>query len=239
MKRIVMITALLWAGVASADVYQDAVNDPGRPGSDREDDDRRKPAEVMAFAGVRPGMVVIEIGAGRGYTTELASRIVGQDGAVYAHRLDPARVLGNRLPNVVVLPMQPDDPGENFEAAGITRGSVDRILAFFSLHDGYLAENFDTALWYGTFLDFLKPGGEIVVLDNTAAAGSGLTHTADLHRIDPEILKGDLDAAGFEFVSESDILRNPEDDLMSSWFEDTATRKAGYQDRFALRYRKP
>ena len=70
-------------------------------------------------------------------------------------------------------------------------------------------------------------------------AGSELQFTDSLHRIDEELLKKDLIAAGFEFVAASDILRNPDDDLESSWFEDTPTRKSGYQDRFVQRFRKP
>jgi len=76
-------------------------------------------------------------------------------------------------------------------------------------------------------------------MDNTARAGSGIEDTEDLHRIDPEVLKKDILAAGFELVAESNVLRNPDDDLGSSWFEDTDKRPAGYQDRFAFRFRRP
>jgi predicted methyltransferase len=239
MIRIVVLIALFLAGTAGADIYQDAVDHPGRPGSDREDDDRRKPAEAMAFAGVSAGEIVLEVGAGRGYTTELAARLVGADGKVYAHGLDPARVIGNRLPNVITVPAQPSDLGERFAAAGMQRGGVDRVLAFFSLHDGYLNDDNDMQRAYRTLLGYLKPGGELIVMDNCAAAGSELTYTADLHRIDEAFLKADILKSGFEFVSASDFLRNPDDDLQSSWFEDTETRPAGYQDRFAFRFRKP
>jgi predicted methyltransferase len=234
-----MLAALLAASTAGAGSIQDAIDHPSRPGSDREDDDRRKPAEVMAFAGVKAGEIVMEIGAGRGYTTELTARIVGDSGKVYAHRLDPARVIGNRLPNVVSIPNEPADPRERFAAAGIESGSIDRVLAFFSLHDYYLSDDNDVQLWYQTMLDVLKPGGELIVMDNSARPGSGLEDTAELHRIDAEFLRNDLLKGGFEFVTESYVLRNPDDDLQSSWFEDTDTRPAGYQDRFAHKFRKP
>jgi predicted methyltransferase len=130
MKPIAVLIALFLAGTAFADRYRDAVDHPGRPAIDREDDDRRKPAQVMAFAGVSAGETVLEVGAGRGYTTELTARLVGPDGTVYAHGLDPARVVGNRLPNVMTVPAQPSDLGERFAAAGMKRGGVDRVLAF-------------------------------------------------------------------------------------------------------------
>lgn len=239
MNRIAVLITLLAASAVGAQGFQDILDDPRRPASDREDDDRRKPAEVMAFAGVSSGEVVLEIGAGRGYTTELASRMVGEGGKVYAHRLDPARVIGNRLPNVVILPNEPADPAARFRAAGLAPGSLDRVLAFFSLHDGYLGDVNDIPLWYAALSDYLKPGGEFVVLDNSAPEGSALEFTGEVHRIAPDFLKQEILDAGFEFVAENSALRNPDDDLTSSWFEDTESRKAGYQDRFAFKFRRP
>ena len=102
-----------------------------------------------------------------------------------------------------------------------------------------LSDTNDMQLGYLALLDCLKPGGELVVMDNSATAGSELTYTADLNRIDEAYLKAEILKSGFEFVSESDLLRNPDDDLQSSWWEDTETRPSGYQDRFAFRFRKP
>lgn len=243
MRRFASLLPLLIMSMlgctAHADSYQDAVASPTRPATDRENDDRRKPAEVMAFAGVSEGDTVIEIGAGQGYTTELTSILVGPSGKVYAHGLDPARVIGNRLPNVVLVPSQPKDFGSRFELAGIDRNGVDIVLAFFSLHDGYLNDKIDMQTVYRAVYEFLKPGGAFVVLDNTARAGSGIDDTPALHRIDPEYLRNEILKAGFEFVAESELLRNPDDDLQSDWGQDTDKRRAGYQDRFAFLFQKP
>lgn len=239
MQRVLLLLILFFAATVGAQDYQSVVDDPGRPATDREDDDRRKPVEVMRFSGIGPGDVVLEIGAGRGYTTELASRIVGPDGKVYAHALMPDRVIGNRLPNVVMLPNEPKKLAGRFAAAGIRPGSLDSVLAFFSLHDGYNSKESDMQGAYKAIRDALKPGGSFVVLDNTAVAGSALKHTADLHRIDPQFLKQDILNAGFELEAESEVLRNPDDDLASSWFDDIDGRPSGYQDRFAFRFRKP
>jgi predicted methyltransferase len=236
--RCLVIATLFLAFAAYAGSIQEALDHPGRPDSDREDDDRRHPVAVMTFAGIGEGDVVLEIGAGRGYTTELASRMVGETGTVYAHRISPDRLIGNRLPNVITVPNEPADFGDRLAAAGATKGGVDTVLAFFSLHDGYGSPENDMQLIYRTIGDFLKPDGEFIVLDNSATAGSGLDAVPTLHRIDEEFLKSDIIEAGFQFAGESDALRNPDDDLESSWFEDTDTRKAGYQDRFAFRFRK-
>ena len=239
MRSFTSFILFLLAHVAVADVYHDAVDDAGRPNSDREQDDRRKPAEVMAFSGVSPGDIVIEIGAGKGYSTELASRICGSKGKVYAAGLDPARIIGNRLSNVVALESGTEDPYEILSGAGLDRGSVDRVLAFFSLHDYYPGDEAEIHRTYQALFDFLKPGGEFIVFDNSAPEGSGLEYVEELHRIDPLFLKNELLDAGFELVSESDVLRNPDDDLLSNWWEDTETRKARYQDRFGYKFRKP
>lgn len=238
MRRFAALTTFLLAGAALAGTVQEAIDHPGRPSSDREDDKRRHPVEIMTFAGVTGGEVILEIGAGGGYTTELASRMVGAGGKVFAHAISPDRLIGNRLPNVVVVPREPEDFDGRLAAAGITPGSVDRILAFFSLHDGYEGPDDSLLEEYRALHKYLKPNGVFVVLDNTATPGSGLASVPTLHRIDEEYLKNDILKAGFKLDGETDVLRNPDDDLESSWFEDTETRKAGYQDRFALRFRK-
>ncbi|MEO5866174.1 MAG: methyltransferase, partial [Sphingomonas sp.] len=60
-----------------------AVADPRRPASERANDANRKPAETLAFAGVRPGMTVGEFYPGDGYFTRMLSDVVGPTGHVY------------------------------------------------------------------------------------------------------------------------------------------------------------
>src|SRR5712671_4981640 len=56
---------------------------PDRRAADRTNDIRRKPAQMLAFIGVRPGMVALDLSASGGYTTELIARAVGPTGRVY------------------------------------------------------------------------------------------------------------------------------------------------------------
>ena len=74
---------MAFAQAPSAEITA-AVNDAARPAADKERDANRKPAEVLAFAGVKPGMVVAELGSGGGYYTRLLAKSVGGNGKVLA-----------------------------------------------------------------------------------------------------------------------------------------------------------
>ena len=56
---------------------------PDRSAADRTNDIRRKPAQMLAFIGIVPGMVALDLSSGGGYTTELLARAVGPTGRVY------------------------------------------------------------------------------------------------------------------------------------------------------------
>src|SRR5713226_5122820 len=75
------------APVPAAQIPQpitDAINAPDRPAADKALDAGRKPDQIMAFYGIKPGMKVADIFAGGGYMTELIARIVGCGGKVYS-----------------------------------------------------------------------------------------------------------------------------------------------------------
>ena len=82
----------------------------------------------------------------------------------------------------------------------------------------------------------MKPGATLGLIDHTAAAGSPASTGGTLHRIDPEVVKREFATAGFVLEAESDLLRNPVDDLGKGVF-DPAVR--GKTDRFVLRFRRP
>jgi predicted methyltransferase len=77
----------------------------------------------------------------------------------------------------------------------------------------------------------LKPGGTYLISDYVAAAGSGTRDTQSLHRIDPEVIKQEVTAAGFMLEAESNALMNPSDDLT------VRSRQGASQVMF--RFRKP
>ncbi|WP_430390981.1 class I SAM-dependent methyltransferase [Dyella sp. 20L07] len=220
-----------------------ALADTHRPADDRHQDVHRKPAGVLSFIGVKPGDVVVDLMPGSGYYTRLLSAIVGPKGKVYALQpvemdkaapkgLQSLKMFAGTPPyaNVVVL-VQP-------VAAMSLPEPVDLIWTsqnYHDLHDPFMGKP-DMALLDHTLFDALKPGGTLVVLDHAAAAGSGISRTDDLHRIDPAAVKTELAAAGFRFDGASDALRNPADDHTLG-IRDPSIR--GNTDRFIFKFRKP
>lgn len=213
-----------------------AAADPAR-GEDLQADARRHGAELVAFSEVKPGDTVLELVPGGGYFTRIFSKVVGPNGHVYAAVPTPmekysedTKKLPEAYPNVGIL-LQPAD-------ALTTPAPVDVAFTSQNYHD--YPDKFmgptDPALLNKAVFAALKPGGTYIVIDHVAEAGSGLRDTETLHRIDPALVKQQVEAAGFDYVGESDVLRNPADDHTRKVF-DTAVR--GHTDQFVYKFRKP
>ena len=219
-------------GAPSANIYAAAVADSRRPAADVERDPLRKPAEMVAFAGVRRGDVVAEIAPGGGYYTRILAETVGPDGKVYALMpaafanrpggLDGINALAAQYPNVEVVVA-------DFAALDLPQ-PVDLVWTTENYHD--FANGNITAINASAF-DALKPGG-IYFVEDHSAPGTGLTATSTLHRIDPVAVTEQVLAAGFALEANSDLLRNPADPHTANPREVQPT-----SDKFALRFRRP
>jgi predicted methyltransferase len=235
-----IVSSPLVADDANSSIYKDAVDHAARASQDRERDASRQPEAILGFIQLEPGMTVIELGAGGGYTTELLSHTVGLEGKVYAQALEPSRVAGGKLPNVIALEPHPlYKLPEILMAAGFEMGSADAVLIFFALHDMYLNTRIDKQRLYADILEQLKPGGVLVILDNAAEPDSGTRDTRQLHRIGEQFIISEIQESGLTLDATSDVLRNPDDDLTKSWNSWRPAVPRGFQDRFALRFRKP
>jgi predicted methyltransferase len=217
-----------------------AVADPGRA-DDARIDSRRHVAELVVFSEVKPGDRVLELIPGSGYFTRVFSKVVGPKGAVYAALpaemekghpgAEKMRSLAKQgYGNIQVL-VQP-------AAALAAPQPVDVAFTSQNYHD--YPDKFmgptDPALLDKAVFAALKPGGTFIVIDHAAETGSGLRDTETLHRIDPAFVKKQVMDAGFEFVGESNVLRNPADDHTLKVF-DPAIR--GHTDQFVYKFRKP
>lgn len=213
--------------------YQAILADPIRPEADRVRDADRKPAEIVAFAGVRPGDKVAELAPGGGYFTRVLSGVVGPEGRIYAMagRPSPAlQALAAARPNVLVTVAEPGTipAPEPVDVVWTTLNYHDFKNAKVGTGDGAAAIN---AAAYRA----LKPGGVYFIVDHEAAPGTGAGATSTLHRIESAVVKREVEAAGFRLDAESDLLRHPADDH-SAKVQETGIR--GKTDQFVLRFRK-
>lgn len=218
--------------------YRNVVVNPDRLDADRVLDQRREPQKLLEFYGVRPGMRVLDLSAGRGYNTELLARVVGPEGRVYAQNspaLIPAAAraaLDERLQrpvmrNVAHVLREFEDPVPP-EARGL-----DLVTFNFNYHDtAWLGT--DRAQMNRAVFDALKRGGIYVVADHSATPGAGTSVAKSLHRIEESLVRREVEAAGFRLIATADFLRNPADRREVSVFKNTVRN-----DEFVLKFRKP
>jgi predicted methyltransferase len=215
-----------------------AVAAPDRSEADRKLDERRKPELLLAFAQVRPGMRVLDLGAGAGYSTELLARAVGARGTVYGQNSQAAidRYLKGRfderiakfpLKNVVKVVRPDQDPVPPNVAP------FDLVTIFFTYHDTP-ADNIDRPLLLKRIFDSMKPGGMVVVADHAARKGDGTSVSGTLHRIEESVVRSDFEQAGFRYDGAADFLRNSGDPRTAPVF-----RSPIPVDEFVMRFVRP
>ncbi|HQR10918.1 MAG TPA: SAM-dependent methyltransferase [Casimicrobiaceae bacterium] len=217
---------------AIAERNQKIIDSPIRTDQDRTMDARRKPAELLAFAQVKPGMQVLDVSAGGGYTSQVLALAVGPTGMVWAQRQQPGDALTKRLA---------DNPQANLVVAlrplesPVPEGApkLDLVTLILNYHDiSYLPV--DRARMNQAIFAALKPGGYYVLIDHSAKAGSDISSGKTLHRIDEAIVVAEVQKAGFVLQAQSDAWRDPADNReISSGDSKIPT------DRFALRFVKP
>jgi predicted methyltransferase len=244
----VAATVALTATCASAAPVPDniaaAVADNSRPDADKTRDANRKPAETLAFAGLKPGAQVAELLPGGGYFTRLFSKAVGSSGHVYAVVPAPLADAPADAPDfaarVKAIAADPNYANVSVVVEPFSQLSlpapVDLVFTSQNYHDLHNFPGLDLGVFNKLVFDDLKPGGIYLVLDHAAQAGSGGRDTKTLHRIDPATVKAEVTAAGFVFVASSDLLHQPGDDHTLKVF-DPAVR--GKTDQFILKFRKP
>lgn len=244
MKTLVFsaLLALTLPAFAADDPIAASIANPARTAADRERDARDKPAEVMAFAGVKPGMTVIDLFSAGGYWTELLAGAVGPTGKVLAVNNVPyaqyskedikKRFGDNHLANV---------EQHLVEASHMYMPpkGADLVVIVMSYHDVYWIDEkegwpqIDTDGFLKSLKAAIKPGGKLLIIDHNAAAGSGKEAAGKLHRLNEEWSKKSLTSAGFTFVKSYDGLRNPNDQLDKMVY-DPAVK--GHTDRYVDLY---
>ena len=195
-------------------------------------DASRHPAEFLPFTQVKPGMQVLDVSTGGGYTTQLLALAVGPAGKVYAQTPQPGATITKRLAdqpqaNIALVARPFEDP--------VPDGApqLDLITIVLNYHDiSYLPV--DRAKMNQRIFAALKSGGHFVVIDHSAKAGADITVGKTLHRIDEAIVLAEVRKAGFVLEAQSDFLRDPLDTR-----EESSGDAKIPTDKFALRFVKP
>jgi len=217
-----------------------ALKSARRPAEDTSRDESRQIAQLMAFFGIRPGMRVADLMASRGYIAGVLAEIVGSEGVVYAQNSPQmiARFKGQspilkrieqyRLTNVV-------DVVAELESPNLPDEKLDAVFSFLFYHD---------MVWVGTdrpamiaaVYRALKPGGVFAVVDHQAPDGSGIRLSADMHRIDKQLVVDEVTAGGFQLVEEGKFFVNTDDPLDSLVFDKQIRDRT---QKFVLKFMKP
>jgi predicted methyltransferase len=231
------------SALAEPQAVSAALSDPARPAAEAKRDADRHAAETLAFIGVKAGDKVMDFMPGGGYFTHLFLGLAGPSGKVYSEfpsellkipryvaAVDAAKTYAASHPSNAVLvdPVNKPSPPEPLDVVFTAQN-------YHDLHDAFLGPA-DVAAFNTAIFKTLKPGGAYVIIDHSASAGSGLSATNTLHRIDEETVKAEVKAAGFVLESEGRFLSNPADGRDKNVFDPSVRGKT---DQFILKFRKP
>jgi len=212
--------------------WQAAIASPLRLDDDRKNDERRKPAAFLDFAQVKPGQKVLDVSTGAGATAALLAAAVGPGGEVWAQNAKPnpkldARLGAHPVPNLHPVVADFADP--------VPKGTppLDLVVINLNYHDIVNGPT-DRAAMNKRLYEALKPGGHLVVIDNAAKKGSGLSATKTLHRIDEDTVVEEVTRAGFQVDARGDFLRAPSDPREQPFFK----MDGAPDDKFAIRFVK-
>ena len=239
--------ALASAGVSAhkADIVAAAVADSThRSEKNIKLDESRKPAEVLKFLGLKPGMRVADPFGGNLYWAEITTPIVGPKGRVTIW--EPKQFYDQEAYDKFTA-FKATHPNawervSPFEAPDLPAAAYDFMLINLDYHDVYWesAKNkvvrMDPDAWLKVIYASMKPGAVVGVIDHVANPGDPRVTVEKMHRIDPAVIKADFKRAGFKLEAESNMLRNPADDHSLLVFN-KAIR--GHTDRVVLKFRKP
>lgn len=226
-------------------LLQAAVDNPARAEEDRPRDAIRQPAKVIEFMGIKPGMTVLDMLSGAGYYAEILSQVVGEDGKVIAlNNAGYMKFTKNAIVKRIAQPGRMDNVMlkiAEINEMELGENVTDAVFLILSYHDFYYVDEeggwpkVNVKRTLSQLHRTLKTGGILAVIDHAAVKAAPREVGTSLHRIDPEIVKAELVAAGFELAAESDILANPADDMTKSIWDKSLGRKT---NRFVYRFIK-
>jgi predicted methyltransferase len=236
--------AVVMAAPAVTEKMKEAVADGDRPAADTARDENRKPAQMLAFAGITPGKVVVDMLPGGGYFTRIFAHAVEPGGRVYAY-------FGSQYD--ARLKTQGKDPDNQFadlkhsyHNLGVIHGPLPEFVTPEAVDVVWTSDNYHDMHNKAYAMDVndvnkavyksLKPGGYYVIIDHKAAESGGDDVTEALHRVKESTVKKEVEAAGFKLVAEGKDLNTQGDDGTKRVFDADVKGKT---NQFMLKFQKP
>ncbi len=215
------------------------LDDPSRNASDQARDASSRPLEVLEFFGLKSGDSVLDLFAGTAYYSEIAAAAVGPDGTVYAHNnAEYLKFAGEGLEKRLAA-SETDNLkryDREIDEIDLADDSVDMVLMILTYHDIYYVTDgwkLDGDALFDEVRRVLKPGGVLGIVDHEGRPGRGMEDAQELHRIDPEFAKQDIERHGLRFTGSSDLLLNETDNLEIIVFDESVRRRTS---RFIYRF---
>jgi len=239
-----VLIATVAFGAAPTAKMKAAVADSSRPAADTARDENRKPAAMLAFAGITPGKVVVDMLPGTGYFTRIFAKAVEPGGRVYAYfgiQYDARLKSQNKDPD-----NQFADLKETYKNLGVIHGPLPQFVTPEAIDIVWTSDNYHDMHNKAYAMDVnevnkavfksLKPGGYYVIIDHKAAESAGDDVTETLHRIKESNTKKEVEAAGFKLVAEGHDLDAARDDGTKRVFDADVRGKT---NQFMLKFQKP
>jgi len=146
-----------------------------------------------------------------------------------AEREERLRAAGVPAAPIVAVVQRFDDP----VPASLADGGLDLVTLMFNNHDlGF--QGVDRTAMNRALFRALKPGGVYVIADHAGRAGTGISESGTLHRIEAAFVRREVEVAGFRLQAEGQFLRNPADPRDRNTPEPFQPK-----DEFVLRFVKP
>ena len=231
---------LVASGPALAGLDREALKDPGRPEDERKQDASRKAIDAYEWLGIEPGMAVADLFCSGGYNTHLLSRVVGEEGKVFAifEFYSDKEAFGGRLYKVdAVTERVKENKLENVDLVmkitDLKPESADVMLAVRNYHDvEWVFDGLKRKPTVEAIYKALKPGGVVGIVE-VVTPKEGWDKEA--HRLNEKVVIEDFTSGGFTLEGKSDMLANPDDDHSGSGFD----KGRHTMDRYLLKFKKP
>jgi predicted methyltransferase len=217
------------------DYLAKAIASPDRAEAMKARDGGRKPAEVFALSGIKPGDRVIEFGAFGWYDSTIISSVIGPRGRLYMYDLPYMQERTFEAGKTFTAAHRNSEHKvAKFDEIALPKG-VDLVVFDMYYHD-LKGKEVDTAKLNKAVFEALKPGGRVLIVDHRAEPGSGWRDSTTIHRMDTATIVEEMQAAGFQLAVNNGLFANPKDDKSKRVFEPTIR---GGTDRSLFVFVKP